>query len=148
MCKSISLLCSVFLEQPSAVGPFSHVSCYIQETSEDTYLWLGLSPIDTGMPDGPLMLRNCFSILGVEHRCSRCTTGPGYAEDIDTIEMWLFDWLIESVCLKTYLAGYAMAFLYLTLKGYNIESMFREETAEATQASLYRAHKSHITIYC
>ena len=30
-------------------------------------LWLGLSLIDTGMPDGPLMLRNCFIDFAAAH---------------------------------------------------------------------------------
>ena len=36
--KSFSLLCLVSLEQPAAVCPFSHFSCNLQETSEDTSL--------------------------------------------------------------------------------------------------------------
>ena len=43
------------MEQPAGVCPFSHFSCYIQETSKDTFPRLGLSPIDTSKPDGPLM---------------------------------------------------------------------------------------------
>ena len=35
----------------STVCPFS--LCYLQEASEDTSLWLGLSPSDTGTPDSP-----------------------------------------------------------------------------------------------
>ena len=37
-CKSFALLCSVSLEQPPAVCPFSYFSCYLQETFEDTSL--------------------------------------------------------------------------------------------------------------
>ena len=37
-CKSFTLLCSVSLQQPPAVCPCSHFSCYLQETSEDTSL--------------------------------------------------------------------------------------------------------------
>ena len=32
------------LEQSAAVCPFSQFSCYLQEISEDTSLWFGLSP--------------------------------------------------------------------------------------------------------
>ena len=42
-------------------------SCYLEETAEDTSFLLGFSPIDTGMPDGLLMLRNCFLDFAVEH---------------------------------------------------------------------------------
>ena len=38
----------------------------LQETSEGTSLWLDLSPMDTDMPDGMLMLRNCFYDFVVE----------------------------------------------------------------------------------
>ena len=51
------------LEQPSAVCPFSCFSCYFQETSEDTSLWLGLSPVDNSLRDNLLMLRTVSSIL-------------------------------------------------------------------------------------
>ena len=54
-------------EQPAAVCPFSHFSCYLQEASEDTSLWHCLFSIDTSTPDGPLMLRNCFINFVVEH---------------------------------------------------------------------------------
>ena len=36
--KSLSLLCPVSLEQPSAVCPFSQFSCYLREISEDASL--------------------------------------------------------------------------------------------------------------
>ena len=58
--RALSLLYCVSLEQPATVCPFSHFSCYLQETSADIYLWLGLSPLDTGTPDSPLMPWNCF----------------------------------------------------------------------------------------
>ena len=67
-CKGFSLLCPISLEQPATVCQFIHFSCYLQEISEDTSLWLGLPlPIDTVMPHGLLMLRNCFLDFSVEH---------------------------------------------------------------------------------
>ena len=65
--KSISLLFPVSLEKPPAVYLFSPFSYFLQETSQDTSVWLGLPPIDTGTPDGPLMLRNCFIDFAVEY---------------------------------------------------------------------------------
>ena len=62
---------------------YETIALYL-ETSEDTSIWLGLShsPIDTGMPNGLLMLRNCFFDFAVEH-CFDCrTTEPGFAGDI------------------------------------------------------------------
>ena len=44
----------------------------------NTSLWLGLSPIDTGRSNGPLMLRNCFFDFAVEHWFSCCATEPGF----------------------------------------------------------------------
>ena len=41
-----SLLCPISPEQPAAVCPFINFSCYLKETSEDTSIWLGLSPLD------------------------------------------------------------------------------------------------------
>ena len=60
-----------------------------------TSLWLGLSPVDTGMPDGLLMLRNCFLEFAIKHWFGCRTTEPGFAEDIGAIEIWLTDWLID-----------------------------------------------------
>ena len=68
----------------------------IEETSEDTCLWLGLSPIDTGMTDGLLMLQNCFLDFDVEHWFSCHTTEPSFAGDIGAIEVCLIDWLNHS----------------------------------------------------
>ena len=65
---------------------------HLQETAQDTSLWLGLSPIDTSTPNDLLMLWNCFIYFAVGHRC--CATEPGFAEDIGAIEIWLIDWLI------------------------------------------------------
>ena len=59
--------CPVSSEQPPAVCLFSHFSCYLQETSEDTSLSLSLSPLDTSTPDSPLMPWNCFIDFAVEH---------------------------------------------------------------------------------
>ena len=47
--------------------PLSHFSCYLQGTSEDTYRWLGLFPLDTDTPDSPLMPWNCFIDFAIEH---------------------------------------------------------------------------------
>ena len=56
-----------------------------------TSLWLGLSPIGTSMPDGLLMLQNCFFNFAVEHWFSCRATEPGFTGDISTIEIWLID---------------------------------------------------------
>ena len=75
---------------------FSHVSCYLQETSEDTSLTLPV-PIDTSTFDGPLMLRNCFCEFAFEHWFGCCATESGLARDISIIEIWLIDWKIHHV---------------------------------------------------
>ena len=49
----------------------------------------GLSPIDTGMPDCPLMLRDCFFDFAIEHWFGCCSTEPGFARDIGAIEIWI-----------------------------------------------------------
>ena len=90
-------LVPVSLEQPPAVCPFSHFSCYLQETSEDTSLWLGLSPIVTVTPHGLLILWNCLIDFAVQHWFSCCATeSGGFAGDFGEIEVWLIDWLIET----------------------------------------------------
>ena len=73
----------------------SHFSCYLQETSEDTSLWLNFSLIDTGTSNGLLMLRNCFFDFAIEHWFDCRTTEPGFARDIGAIEFSLIDWLID-----------------------------------------------------
>ena len=68
-------------------------------TSEDTSLWLGLTPIDTGIPDSLLMLWNCFLDLAVEYWFGCRATEPGFAGDIGTnhrtLIAWLINWLID-----------------------------------------------------
>ena len=70
-------------------------SCYLQGTSEDTSLWLCLSPIDNSTQDIPLMLQNCFINIVVEHRIGCHAIEPDFAGNIGAIEMWLIDWLID-----------------------------------------------------
>ena len=74
--------------------PFSQFSCYLQEISEDTSVWLGLSPIDTVIPHCLLMLWNCFLDFAVEHWVGCRATEPGFPGDIGAIQVWLIDWLI------------------------------------------------------
>ena len=91
------------LEQPLAACLFSHFSCYLQETCEDTSLWLGLSPLDTGTPDSPLMRWNCFIDFAIEHWFVCRATEPGFTGDIGAIESelidWLNEWMIDSICI-------------------------------------------------
>ena len=94
---SFSLWCPDSLKKSPAVCPFSHFSCYLQETPQDTSLWLGLSPIDTGTPDGPLMLPNCFIDFAVEYWISCCATEPGFTGDVGGIEIWSIDWYSKSL---------------------------------------------------
>ena len=89
--NSFLLLSPISLKQPAAVCPFSHFSIYLQEASEDTSLWLSLSPIDISTPDSPLMLWSCFINFAVEHRFSCHGTEPGFAGDNAAIEIWLID---------------------------------------------------------
>ena len=53
--------------------------------------WLGLSPIDTGMPNGLLMIRNCFLDFAVAHWFDCRATESGFTGDIGAIEVWLID---------------------------------------------------------
>ena len=81
--------------KPPAVCPFSQFSCYLQETSEATSLWLGLPIIDTSTPDGPFMLRICFIDFAVEHRFGYRAPESDSAGDIGATELdWLIDWMI------------------------------------------------------
>ena len=53
-----------------------------------TYLFdLAFPPVDTGVPNCLLMLRNGFNDFAFEHRSGCCATEPGYAEDIGAIEI-------------------------------------------------------------
>ena len=54
---------------------------------------LGPSPIDTGTPDGPLMLRNCFFDFAVEHWFGCRTNERSFDGDISAINIRLSDWL-------------------------------------------------------
>ena len=57
-----------------------------------TSLWFGLSPIDTIIPHGLLMLRNYFLDFAVEHWFGCRASEPGFVGDIGAIEVWLIDW--------------------------------------------------------
>ena len=81
-------MCPFSLEQPSTICPFS----YLQKTSQNIPFRLGLSPVDTGVPNGLLMLRNSLNDFVFEHRSGCCATKPGYAGDIGAIQIWLIDW--------------------------------------------------------
>ena len=89
------------LEQPSIICPFSHLSCYLQETSQNkSFLILAFSPVDTSAPDGPVWcLQNSFHRL---HFWALIwlfmPTEPGYARDIGAIEN-LIDWSISVIIL-------------------------------------------------
>ena len=77
------------LNNLAAISLFSRFSCYLQETSKDVSLWFGLSPIDTGTPDGLFLLLNCFFNFAAEHWFGCCANISGFARDIGTIEMLL-----------------------------------------------------------
>ena len=51
--------------------------------------------IDTSTPDGLSMLWNCFIDFALEYWFGYPANEPGFAGGIDTIEIWLIDWLIE-----------------------------------------------------
>ena len=55
--------CAPFIWNNLPVSVHSAVSV----DTVDTSLWIGLYPIDTGMLDGPLMLRKCVLDFAVEH---------------------------------------------------------------------------------
>ena len=67
--------------------PLSVRSATSEKTSQNIPFRLGLSPVDTGVPNGLLMLRNSLNDFVFEHRSGRCTTEPGYAGDIGAIEI-------------------------------------------------------------
>ena len=89
--------CAPFSGKPAPVCPFSHFSSYLQETSEDKSLWLGLFSLDTATPNSLLMPWNCFIDFAIEHWFSCRATEPGFARDIGAIEIWLIDWLIATL---------------------------------------------------
>ena len=74
------------LEQ-KAGEKYSSLGC-IQEVFK-----LGLYRIDTGMPDCPLMLQNCFIEFDVEHQFGWHATEPDFAGDIGAMEISLIYWL-------------------------------------------------------
>ena len=81
------------LEQPPGIFLFSHLKYNLQETYQNTYIWLGLSPIDTSTPDDLLMLQNYFINYAVERWFDWHTTESGFRWGY-----WyyrnLIDWLI------------------------------------------------------
>ena len=80
-------LITCIIVKPSTICPFSHLGCHLQKRSQNIPFRLGLPPIDTGVPNGLLMLRNSLKDFAFEHRSGCCATEPGYARDIGTIEI-------------------------------------------------------------
>ena len=72
--------------QPPRLPPSEDVSKHTFST------WLPPPPVDTGVPNGLLMLRNSLNDFVFEHRSGCCATEPGYAGDIGAIKIWLIDW--------------------------------------------------------
>ena len=57
-----------------------------------TYLFdLAFFPVDTGVPNCLLLLRNDFNDFAFEHQSGCCATEPGYAGDIGAIKIRLID---------------------------------------------------------
>ena len=75
------------LAQPPTICPFSHLGCHLQKTSQNIPFQLGLPPVDTGVPNGLLMLRNSFKDFVFEHRSGCCATEPGSARDIGAMKI-------------------------------------------------------------
>ena len=73
----------------------SHFSCYLQQTSEDTFLWLSLSHLNTGTPDSPLIPWNCFIAFPIEHWFGCRATEPGFAGDIGYWAILLINWKVH-----------------------------------------------------
>ena len=82
------------LEQPPTVCLFSHFSCYLYETSEDTSLWLGLSSDRYRHATWPVDVTGCILDFSHEHWFSCRATESGFAGGIGATEVWLIDWLI------------------------------------------------------
>ena len=77
--------------QPPRLPPSEYVSKHTFST------WPPL-PVDTGVPNGLLVLRNSLNDFVFEHRSGCFVTEPGYAGDIGAIEILLIDVLI--ICTK------------------------------------------------
>ena len=56
---------------------------------------LAFPPVDTGVPNCLLMLRNSLNDFAFEHRSGCYATEPGYAGGIGAIKIWLIDWSID-----------------------------------------------------
>ena len=90
-------MCPFSLEQPSTICAFSHLGCPLQKTSQNIPFRLSLPPVDTGVPNGLLMLRNSLNDLVFELRC-------GVLRHWAWLCRWywryrnLIDWLIDSKC--------------------------------------------------
>ena len=103
----VQLLRSNSLEQYPAVCPFSHFSCYLQETSEDTSLSLGLppSPIDTSISDEwslKVILRFCCWTL-IRLSQHRAWLRQGYWH-----YRYLIDWLILTISTCAYCSWFQL----------------------------------------
>lgn len=69
------------LIQPPVFYLLNHFSFYLQET----FPWLGFSPLDTSMPDGPLTLQNGYIDFAAQHWFSCSATEPRFTGDIGAI---------------------------------------------------------------
>ena len=88
--------------QPPTACQFSHFSCNLQETSQNTPLWLGLYPIRQDLTASSILLLNTDSAV---EPLSLALSG--------ILALWKFDWLIDWeirlwVLLTPCLFGYAV----------------------------------------
>ena len=78
---------SLWNNLPLSVRLAFSVATFKKHLKTHTSIGLGLSPIDTSMPGGPLMLWNCFIDFVVEHRFGCCAIESGFMRDIGAIEI-------------------------------------------------------------
>ena len=68
-----------------------HVLCDVSSLVSAVFVLLvcllSFPSTPAGMPDGLLMLRNCFLYFAVQHRFGCSATEHGFDEDIGTIEI-------------------------------------------------------------
>ena len=77
---------SLWNNLPLSVCSATSVATF-EKTSQNIPFRLGVPHVDTGVPNGLLMLQNSLNDFVFEHRFGCCTTEPGYAGDIGALEI-------------------------------------------------------------
>ena len=120
----------VHWEQLPAVCSFSHFSCNLQETSQDTSFWLGLSP---RTPAHPMAHWCCGAALSILQMNTDLVVVPLRLASPGILALHKFDWLINWKMFYIYSQGYVVWISTQLLPDYYVQALAEKLARLATK---------------